>query len=203
MNPNAEFSFFLASQSPRRKQLLAGMELVFRASDPISKEAFPERGQAGPVALLNAVAKAESLAHLAQDHEIVLGADTLVVLDGFAIGKPKDRDDAKQILKSLSGKQHQVVSAIYLWSRRFGERRGVAESKVTFHNLSNEEIEQYVLLKEPYDKAGAYAVQGASSIFIHKIEGSYSNVMGLPIELLIQLSSSLLRRTPFDLFEKV
>jgi len=202
MSETAFFSLLLASQSPRRKQLLESMGFPFRTVYPLAEEVFPEPGQAARVALDNAVAKARSLVPEAAESEIILGADTLVVLDDLAIGKPKDRDAARESLRTLSGKTHTVVSGVYLWSKKWGEKRGLAESRVTFRPLGDDEIESYTALKEPYDKAGSYAVQGASALFIDKIEGSFSNVMGLPMEMVIRLLAELTRRSPFDLFEK-
>lgn len=204
MNQGAFFSLILASQSPRRKQLLEGVGFSFRTVSPTGDEAFPERDQAVPVAKANAVQKAKSVFHsidVGQD-EIVLGSDTLVVLNGHAIGKPVDQEDAKKTLRLLAGKTHTVVTGVALLSKRWGEKSATAESRVTFRPISEAEIEAYTLLKEPYDKAGSYAVQGASALFIDKIEGSFSNVMGLPLELLLKMLAELTQKSVFDLFEK-
>ncbi len=204
MDQNAFFSLILASQSPRRKQLLEGMNLPFRTISPGGEELFPERDQAAVVAKVNAVAKARSVfdSNVIAENEIVLGSDTLVVLNGHAIGKPVDREDARKTLRLLGGKTHTVVTGVALLSKRWGETSATAESRVTFRPISESEVDAYTLLKEPYDKAGSYAVQGASALFIEKIEGSFSNVMGLPLELLLKLLSELTQKSVFDLFEK-
>lgn len=204
MNRNAFFSLVLASQSPRRKQLLEGMGFPFRTISPRGDELFPERDQAAAVAKINAIQKAKSVFESSpiSDEEIVLGSDTLVVLNGHAIGKPVDREDAKRTLRLLSGKTHTVVTGVSLVSKKWGESSAIAESRVTFRVITDSEIDAYTLLKEPYDKAGSYAVQGASALFIDKIDGSFSNVMGLPLELLLKMLSDLTQKSVFDLFEK-
>lgn len=202
MKPELKFSLLLASQSPRRRQLLEAAGFAFRTISPSVNEAFPNKGEADRISLENAVLKARSLEAQARDGEIVLGSDTLVVLDDHAIGKPKDRDDAMRILGRLSGKTHTVVSGLHLRSSKWGERSAVAKSRVTFRPITSKEIESYTLLKEPYDKAGAYAVQGVSGLFIKSIEGSFSNVMGLPLELLLEELAALTQVSVFDLLEK-
>jgi septum formation protein len=193
----------LASQSPRRRQLLESLDMVFRVERPDSEEITPDGERVDHVMESNALAKAQSVVSCARDpEEIIIGADTLVILDGEALGKPKDKRAALKTLKKLSGRTHEVLTGLALISERFGTRTSVHRSQVTFHELAPAEIEAYCDIVEPYDKAGSYAVQGAGALFISKIEGSYTNVMGLPIEGLLKELSELTGRAVFEFFSK-
>lgn len=176
---------YLASESPRRKQLLQAIGLAFEVLLPgTTEEAHPpNESEAQAVVLANATAKAQSiLDRMSRRDDVALGADTLVLLDEVAIGKPKDRPDAERILRKLSGRTQTVITGIALVSPKFGRRTTAVRSGVTFRTLSEREISDYASTREPYDKAGAYAVQGMGALFIDRIDGSYTNVMGLPIE---------------------
>lgn len=202
MKKSPFFSLLLASQSPRRRQLLEAVGFSHRVVLPSVDEREAKPGESDAVALWNAVAKARSIPPgEIKDGEVIVSADTIVVVDDIAIGKPTDRHDAKRILETLSGRTHVVVSGLCLRSKILGERTGLAKSEVTFRQLDSAEIHSYTQLKEPYDKAGAYAVQGLSALFIQNIKGSFSNVMGLPVELLIEELAALTRHSVFDLFE--
>ena len=170
----------LASKSPRRAELLAaaGIEFKVRAADvdetPLANESPRD------YVLRLAEVKAGAV-HAAHD-EIVLAADTTVVLDNEILGKPVDEADAKRMLAALAGNRHEVLTAICLK----GARRvisDVAATAVWFHSMSAAEIDEYVASGEPMDKAGAYGIQGLASRYIERIEGSYSNVVGLPVAL--------------------
>jgi len=170
----------LASRSPRRAELLAaaGIEFTVRAADvdetPLDNEA--------PRDYVLRIAEAKARAVQAADDETVLTADTTVVLGNEIMGKPKDAADAARMLRALAGQRHEVITAICL---RRDDRvvTDIASTAVWFAPLSDAEISEYVASGEPMDKAGAYAIQGLASKFIDRIEGSYSNVVGLPMSL--------------------
>ena len=174
----------LASRSPRRAELLtaAGIAYEIRVSD-IDESHRPGEG---PVEYSLRLAREKALAVEASPTEIVLGADTIVLLDGEIMGKPRDAQDAARMLTALSGRQHEVITGVCL-------RRGdllVLESAVTavwFQPLSDEEIGWYVSSGEPLDKAGAYGIQGLASRFIDRIDGSWTNVVGLPVALVYRM----------------
>ena len=170
----------LASQSPRRAEILrqAGIPFTVRVAPmdetPLSQEK--------PEDYVRRLAEAKARAVPAGPDEIVLGADTTVVIDDVVLGKPADEADARRMLTLLSGRRHEVLTGICL---RRGEERILdhAVTAVWFAPMSAPEIDDYVASGEPMDKAGAYAVQGAASKFIPRIEGCYFNVVGLPIAL--------------------
>ncbi len=168
----------LASKSPRRSEILknAGIEFTVRVAD--ADETIPEGTKPEDAVVFLAARKAMAVDRA--DDEVVLGADTVVVLDDKILGKPKDKDDAYNMIKSLSGRVHSVFTGVCAIgndiSLTFAE-----ETKVEFHPLSDEEIYEYISTDEPYDKAGAYGIQGMASKFIRGIQGDYFNVVGLPI----------------------
>ena len=169
----------LASASPRRAEILAALGIPFEI-DPARIEEDVHAGETAERAASRLAA--EKAAEVAARHPgvWVLAADTLVVFDRSILGKPVDDEDARRILRLLSGKEHRVVTAVCL--RRHGDpaKEIVEESRVRIAPLSEEEIRWYVGTGEPRDKAGAYAVQGLGARFIESVSGSYSNVMGLP-----------------------
>jgi septum formation protein len=170
----------LASQSPRRAEILrqAGIPFVVRAA-PVDETPL---SQETPEDYVRRLAEAKARAVPAGPDEIVLGADTTVVVDRKILGKPADAADARRMLTLLSGRRHEVMTGICL---RLGEERirDHAVTAVWFVPMTTREIDDYVATGEPMDKAGAYAVQGTASKFIPRIEGCYYNVMGLPIAL--------------------
>ena len=170
----------LASQSPRRAEILrqAGIPFTVRVAS-VDESARP--GET-PEDYVRRLAEAKALAAPAAPEEIVLGADTTVVIDSEMLAKPEDDRDARRMLTLLSGRRHEVLTGICL---KRGEQRirGHAVTAVWFAPLSAREIDDYVASGEPMDKAGGYAVQGAASKFIPRIEGCYFNVVGLPIAL--------------------
>jgi septum formation protein len=180
----------LASQSPRRSEILrqAGIPFTVRTA---SVDESPRYGEP-PAQYVQRLAEAKAMAIDAAADEIVLGADTTVVIDGEILGKPIDPDDARRMLKLLSARKHDVLTGICL--RRGAETpvRDYAATAVWFAALTGREIEEYAAGGEPMDKAGAYAVQGLASRFIPRIDGSYSNVVGLPVACLDELLRSLL-----------
>ena len=170
----------LASQSPRRSEILrqAGLEFTVRIADVDEAVIAGE----SPEDYVQRLAVEKASAVEAAENEIVLGADTTVVVDGEILGKPIDAADARRMLSLISGRRHEVLTGICL---RRGEHtvRDYAATAVIFAPLSATEIEEYVKSGEPMDKAGAYAIQGLASKFVERIEGDYFNVMGLPISL--------------------
>ncbi|WP_447752926.1 Maf family protein [Pseudomonas nicosulfuronedens] len=173
---------YLASSSPRRRELLTQIGLPFNIV-PASIDEAPEPGESAH-AYVERLARSKALAglnFLAQRADIcVLGADTAVVLDGRILGKPVDRDDALAMLQALSGREHEVLTAVAVADRERCEAR-VVSSRVTFRTLYAEEAERYWETGEPQDKAGGYAIQGLAAIFVSRVEGSYSAVVGLPL----------------------
>jgi septum formation protein len=167
----------LASRSPRRAELLAAAGIEFRV-DAADIDETPRPGESPREYVLRlAEAKAGAV-----DGELVLAADTTVVLGNEIMGKPADASDAVRMLRALSGNRHVVLTAVAL--KRAGRiETEAASTAVWFAPLSEREIEDYVASGEPMDKAGAYGIQGLASKFIERIDGSYSNVVGLPVAL--------------------
>jgi len=172
----------LASDSPRRRELLAAGGFEFESMSPGVSERFDVDLTLRELTGFNAIRKGRSVARLRPD-SVVLAADTLVGLDGEIIGKPTDLDHAAKILRRLSGRVHEVCSAVcicHLASIRSTSFHEI--SRVRFHRLNKEEIDNYLAQVNPLDKAGSYAAQGGGATVIARIEGSFSNVIGLPME---------------------
>ena len=170
----------LASQSPRRRQLLGQMGLEFTTQSPeIDESAFHGRDARDLVETLSRE-KARWVARQQTPDTLVIGADTVVVLDGAILGKPRDGAEAEAMLAALSGRDHQVFTGVTLCQ---GDRilTQAEETQVTFRPLTGQEIRQYVSTGEPMDKAGAYGIQGRGALLVEGIRGDYHNVMGLPI----------------------
>jgi len=170
----------LASQSPRRSEILRQAGIVFSAR-PVEVDETPFPGEAAR-AYVERLALAKALAAPAGPQETVLAADTTVTIDGELLAKPADAADARRMLALLSGRRHEVLTGICL---RRGDSliRDCASTAVWFQTLSAAEIGEYAATGEPADKAGAYAIQGLASKFVERIEGCYFNVMGLPVSL--------------------
>lgn len=179
----------LASKSPRRRELLAGLGLDFEVC-PAAIDETPVAGEdaADYVARL-AREKARAVAAGFPDR-VVLGSDTAVVLDGEPLGKPRDRDHAFGMLSALSGREHEVLSAVSVIAPA-GEDGCVQCSRVRFRSLSEAEMAAYWDSGEPVDKAGAYAIQGIGGIFVSHLSGSFSGVMGLPVHETAELLRSV------------
>lgn len=178
--------YVLASQSPRRKQLLEWAEVDFEIIIHPTDESYPSHLQPEEVAVYIAQEKAAAVAAGIASDRVVIAADTIVVLDGDIIGKPKDREDGLSILSRLAGREHCVITGVAI---RQGERE-VAFSDVTFvdfHPLTQEQIEFYFDKYQPFDKAGAYAIQEWIGVVgIKRISGDFYNVMGLPVSRVVQ-----------------
>jgi septum formation protein len=176
----------LASASPRRAELLASAGLSFVVvPSSVVEERLPGEAAEEFVRRL-AAAKARDVAG-AQRDGVVVGADTEVVLDGEILGKPRDDEDARSMLARLSGRAHDVVTGYEVYDIAAGRGEGgVVHTRVEFAPLSREEIDAYVASGEPRGKAGAYAIQGRAAGMIRRIEGSYTNVVGLPLREVLE-----------------
>lgn len=176
----------LASKSPRRSQLLSEAGFTFKIKTKDVEESYPADMPVRDVAPFLAKKKAMASIELVQNEEILLAADSVVILGNQIFEKPKDVEDAKRILRQLSGKVHQVITGVCLISKK--EKRvfsGVSD--VHFQPLTEEEIEYYITNYQPFDKAGSYGIQEwIGHCKILKIEGTYSNIMGLPMELVFR-----------------
>jgi septum formation protein len=170
----------LASQSPRRSEILrqAGISFIVRPAN-VDESLLPAES---PKAYVQRVAQLKAAAIEAGPADVVLGADTVVVIDGKILGKPRDHTDALRMLETLSGREHEVLTGVCL-HRGTHTIVDLAATRVWFLPLALKDLEEYVSTGEPMDKAGAYAIQGLASKFVQRIDGSYSNVVGLPIEL--------------------
>ncbi len=175
----------LASASPRRSALLHAAGFSFRVSPADVDETPLDGEQPGDCVRRLALAKARSIA-CRNPGEVVLAADTVVVVDRRILGKPADDAEARAMLEMLSGREHEVLTGVALRTAT-RELVDAASSRVRFLHLSPEEVAWYVASGEPRDKAGAYAVQGLASRFVEGIDGSYSNVVGLPVSLVYRM----------------
>ncbi len=180
----------LASRSPRRSEILRSVGWNFESRAANIDESRHDSEE--PIAYVERLAR-EKAATIAKEAttSLVLGADTVVVVDDEILGQPGDNENAKRMLKLLSGKWHQVLTGIAIMR---GESEMVVAhetTRVRFSNLSTAEIDWYVSTGEPLDKAGAYAIQGQGGIFIEEIEGDYFNIVGLPIRLVYQMLRQL------------
>lgn len=170
----------LASQSPRRAELLRNARIEFRVQPAhIPEEKQPHESPAEYVQRL-ACQKASVVFSQLRADEAVLGADTTVVIDDGVLEKPLDAEDAVRMIRKLSGRTHEVLTGVCLKGKDF-EDVEVDRTEVTFAQLSEEEIREYVATKEPMDKAGAYGIQGMASRWSERIDGDYFNIVGLPI----------------------
>lgn len=186
MNWIPDYNFILASRSPRRQELLRMLGISFTVSDSEVEETFPEGLLKSEIPVYLAKLKANPLLSALREKDLLITADTVVFLNGEIIGKPANHAEAEEILQKLSGKEHQVISGVCLSS---------IEKQVSFHSLSKvrfkklrtEEIQFYIKTYKPFDKAGAYGIQEwIGLVGITRIEGSYTNIMGLPVHELYE-----------------
>ena len=185
----------LASRSPRRREILADLGIAFESVAPDVDELT--EGDPEVAVLENARRKARAGLELARGEGIVLGVDTDVVLDGRLLGKPADAAAARARLEALSGTTHEVLSGLVLLGTGAGtevpvEKSGIARTAVTFRDLDQPVIDLYVASGEWRDRAGGYAIQGLGSILVDALQGDFSNVVGLPVALLLQLAPNLI-----------
>ena len=175
-------NIILGSQSPRRRELMAGLDIPFCCVTIDADESYPVDLKAGDIPMYISRAKARAYVSELQDNDLLITSDTIVWLNGEMLGKPQDEEEAKAMLARLSGQTHEVYTAVC-----FAEKNGELETwvdctKVTFNTLSQEDIDYYVAKYRPLDKAGAYGVQEwIGYVGVTRMEGSYFNVMGFPI----------------------
>ncbi|HET9210525.1 MAG TPA: Maf family protein [Thermoanaerobaculia bacterium] len=198
--PHLPGTLVLASASPRRRELLGGLGLRFEVRSADVDET-PHPGEE-PEAYVVRLAR-EKAAAVARPGELVLAADTTVVVDGEILGKPVDADDARRMLRQLAGREHEVLTGIALFevlsevlaAARNGHPEKTAAradlSRVRIAPLTDEEIDWYVATGEPMDKAGAYGIQGLGSLFVEAVDGNYTNVVGLPVPAVYRLFAEL------------
>lgn len=180
-----KYRIILASNSPRRKELLSGLNLEYEVKIlPGIDETYPASLKGEEIPLFIARKKAEAYRDSIQEKELIITADTIVYTDGEVLGKPKDEADARRMLHLLSGRSHQVITGVCLTTRTF-QRSFASVTEVTFDALSDEEIDFYIAHYRPMDKAGAYGIQEwIGFVGVSKLNGSYFNVMGLPVQRL-------------------
>ena len=186
------YHIILASNSPRRKELLTGLGLEYEVRTlPGIDESYPETLQGEEIPMYISSQKAAAYLEALKENELLITADTIVWLDGRVLGKPADEEEACQMLRDLSGRTHQVITGVTLATTAF-QRSFASVSQVTFAPLTEEEIKYYVTHYHPMDKAGSYGVQEwIGFIGVERIEGSYFNVMGLPVQRLYRELISL------------
>jgi septum formation protein len=184
----------LASNSPRRRQILQACGISFRRADPgIDEPSPPIRNHRSWVrrwAMRKALSAGESVRGAT---DLIFAADTIVVHRGKGLGKPRDAAEATAMLRMLSGDTHEVITGIAVSSPKAGCSAGSAESRVRFRRLTRREIADYVATDEPFDKAGAYAIQGGAGKFVTSVDGPVDNVVGLPVRRLAQVTRRVLR----------
>lgn len=215
--PSIPINIILASKSPRRKQLLeeAGVHFTVFTGRTEVDESLDADLLADPEEAVKKLAERkagavvqEVLAQNPVGLGIVIGADTMVVLDGEMLGKPYSADHAREMLRKLSGRTHQVITGVSVWMLLLNEteenggdgnvsigfRTFTETSSVTFKELSDDDINAYVATGETIDKAGAYGIQGKGAALVERYEGDYNNIVGLPVDKLIENFPDLLRR---------
>ncbi len=173
----------LASASPRRRRMLSRLGLDFTLA-PSQVDEGLRPGEAAEQAVQRLAALKAAAAAADRPGAVILAADTLVTLEGRILGKPRDRDQAREMLRSLCGREHQVVTGFCLRHHQ-GQDQGLARSRVRLRRLGREEMEAYLDSGESLDKAGAYAVQGLGQALVESVSGSYTNVVGLPLSLVV------------------
>ncbi|MBP2240585.1 septum formation protein [Cytobacillus eiseniae] len=172
-------NLILASSSPRRKELLENLQLTFEVSSSDVDESFDPALTPGEIVMELSRRKARAVS---KDNaaSFVIGADTVVVLDGTVLGKPLDKADAFTMLKALSGKEHSVYTGVSIIAQG-KEKTFNVKTNVVFWELSDEEIHAYIHTGEPFDKAGSYGIQGFGSVLVKEIKGDYFSIVGLPV----------------------
>lgn len=202
-NKQNKHTIFLASQSPRRRELLKSIELDFTVRPSTVDEVIDYNAAPDALVLDLAGQKADDVYEsLHKEHKhpfLVIGADTMVILDGRLMGKPVDDADAKKMLSDLSGKTHSVYTGVRIIKSDLDLEdktqktvlNAVEQTLVTFRKLEESEIEAYIATREPMDKAGAYALQGIGSALVTRVEGCYTNVIGLPIPTVVSMLREL------------
>ncbi len=178
------YNIVLVSQSPRRRELLKGLELEFECTSVDTDESYPASLKDGEIPMYIAEQKADAYLPQMADNTLAITADTVVLINGSVLGKPKSRQEAIDMLHTLSGNAHQVITGVCIFTK--GKRKTFSVlTDVQFTTLTDAEIEHYIDTYKPFDKAGSYGVQEwIGYVGIEKITGSYFNVMGLPVQRL-------------------
>lgn len=195
MTRTPSLELLLASQSPRRSEILTSLGIAFKVVS-VEVDESPLAGET-PVEMVSRLAAAKAQAVNVSPGSIALGADTEVVVDGKALGKPRDEAEALAMLLCLSGRVHKVLTGVAVNSPH-GTRSVLSETDVYFREIGRDEALAYWQSGEPVDKAGAYAVQGLGGMFVERIDGSYSGVVGLPVFETV----ALLREAGFDVMNR-
>ncbi len=189
----------LASKSPRRKTILSDLNVPFKVIVANVEENHPDHLSPEQIVVDNAKAKAKAVS-LDIDRGYVIGADTIVVFNGEVLIKPSDYNHAKETLQKLSGNTHQVYTGVAVYDSETNRSyTGICCTEVTFENIDDKHLDIYISSVYPYDKAGAYAIQGLGALVVNSIKGCFFNVMGLPVVTL----DTLLRRFGVSLFDYV
>lgn len=176
----------LASASPRRREILENLGFEFEILPAgVDEDEVPWHDPVGAAKLLAEIKAVE--AQRARPRKTIIGADTIVLCEGVRMGKPNGGQDAREMLERLSGRSHEVVTGMALVAAPNIRVIEAESTKVVFREISGDEIAKYIATGEPFDKAGAYAIQGYASAFIERIEGCYFNVVGLPVALLFRM----------------
>jgi septum formation protein len=182
-------SLVLASQSPRRRELLGILGVPFEVI-PANIAEVPDSGESPEQFVVRAAREKGIEVAAGLSNSVVLSADTVVTIDGLILGKPEDEPHAIRMLQQLSGRQHVVYTAVCVIDQIHGEmHEGLEKTKVWFNSMTDMQIIDYVQREEVLDKAGAYAIQGFAGVYISKIEGNYGNVMGLPLTVVYDFLS--------------
>ena len=182
LNNHEPLNIILGSQSPRRRELMAGLDIPFSCVTIDADESYPADLKAGDIPMYISRSKAHAYMSDLQDNDLLITSDTIVWLHGEMLGKPQDEAEAKAMLARLSGQTHEVYTAVCFANKNGELETWVDCTKVTFNNLSEEDIDYYVSKYRPLDKAGAYGVQEwIGYVGVTRMEGSYFNVMGFPI----------------------
>lgn len=187
-----KYKVILASNSPRRKELLSGLGISYEVKTLSGiEETYPDTLKGEEIPVYISREKADAYLSTIQPDELIITADTIVWLDGMVMGKPKNEADARNMLCKLSGKTHQVITGVCLTTTKF-QKSFSTVTDVTFTKLTDDEIDYYIANYKPMDKAGAYGIQEwIGFVGVEKIRGSYFNVMGLPIQRLYKELSRL------------
>lgn len=179
-------SIILASKSPRRRELLSLLGIDFTVMTEDIDETINQSVPVEEEIKRLSYEKAKAVKDAVSDDSIIIAADTVVVLGNQVFGKPKDDHQAKEMLRTLSGKTHKVITGVTVMKKNKSDTRA-AVTEVTFRNLNDKEIQEYINTGDPFDKAGAYALQGISTIFVSGISGDHFNVYGLPVSMLASM----------------
>ena len=186
------YKIVLASSSPRRKELLETVGIKFEVINPSAEETVIRDETPEEFALRVSIEKASSVSRRLKEDRVVVGADTIVVMDGEILGKPSDEAEAALMLNKISGREHRVLTAFSILRPQDEVLHSeIVATRVRVKPLAAHEIEGYIKTGEPMDKAGAYGIQGVGSFMVREIEGSYTNVVGLPLVELLQAFRNL------------